>query len=229
MYHFTVDDFQAAESCIKCCCEKLSLTPGTTSKVSLGYAAWAVPIGQLYCTPQFSVEPMVTCPLPQNGAPVVTDAKAFSVAINTHLSGDLNTKVTDPDAQPLTFKVLPLYAPKHGTLVLNPDGSFDYDPAPNFKGEERFYVSASDGTNTTVFEVMIAVGIPAAGMVPSPHVSVGTPTVDQRFYVASFPVTVSPAAQSCEVWRLTVLQAALDCDCTCFTRSDCFDVHIAKC
>jgi len=26
-----------------------------------------------------------------------------------------------------------------------------------------------------------------------------------------------------------VLQAALDCECICYTRTDCFDIGIAKC
>jgi hypothetical protein len=102
-------------------------------------------------------------------------------------------------------------------------------PANNFKGEERFYVSASDGTNTAIFEVMIAVGVDPASMIAMPHVSVGPATVDQRYFTVYFPVTVSPAAAECEIWRLTVLQAALDCDCTCYTRSDCFDIGIGKC
>lgn len=230
MMHFTVDDYQALDSCQKCCCERLNLRPGTINKISVGYAAWAVPIGQLHCVPQFQFEQKETCPVGSgNQPPQVTDTTAFETPINTALAGDLKTRISDPEAQPMTFKALSLYGPQHGKLELAEDGTFDYTPAPNFKGQERFYASANDGSNTATFEVMVAVGIAAAGMTPTPHVSVGPATVDQRYFTVSFPIIVSPAAQPCEIWRLTVLQAALDCDCTCFTRTDCFDIGIASC
>ena len=232
MMHFTVEDYTAVNAnCVKCCCQKLSLKPGTTNKVSVGYAPWAVPIGQLHCAPQFQLEMMETCPVPagSNMPPhAVADVK-FSTAMNALLENTLINMIVDPELTALTFKALPLYGPQHGKLDLKADGSFSYMPAPNFKGEERFYVSASDNSNTAIFEVMIAVGIDAAAMIAAPHISIGAAVVDHRYYTVYFPVTVSPAAAECEIWRLTVLQAALDCDCQCYTRSDCFDIGIAKC
>jgi hypothetical protein len=58
---------------------------------------------------------------------------------------------------------------------------------------------------------------------------IGPATVNQQYFTVSFPVKVSPAAQLCEVWRLTVLQGALDCECQCYTHSSCYDIGIAKC
>ena len=164
MLHFTVDDPQApGNGCHTCCCEKLSLKPGTTSKVSVGYAPWAVPIGQLHCAPQFQLELMDTCPVPvgSNMPPAATSDVKFSTAMNALLESTLTAMITDPEAAALTFKLLPLYGPKHGKLDLKADGTFSYMPMSNFTGEERFYVSASDGPNTVIFEVMIAVGIDA--------------------------------------------------------------------
>jgi Bacterial Ig domain len=232
MMHFTVEDYSAVDAtCVKCCCEKLNLKPGTVTKVSVGYAPWAVPIGQLHCTPQFQIEQMDTCPAPSgsNMPPhAISDVK-FSTAMNALLENTLTSMIVDPEALPLTFKLLTLYGPKHGKLDLNEDGTFSYMPATSFKGEERFYVSASDGSNTAIFEVMIAVGVDVAAMVATPHVSVGAAVVDSRYFTVYFPVSVSPAAHECEVWRLTVLQTAMDCNCTCFSRSDCFDIGIVKC
>jgi hypothetical protein len=236
MLLFTVDaQDPAATGCQTCCCEKLALKPGTTSKVSVGYAPWAVPIGELHCKPQFQLELLDTC-LPSLGSnlpPEVTSTDGlvtFSTALNTLLNGDLKTKIADPEAAVLTFKPLPLYGPKHGKLTLYSTGLFDYDPTFNYVGEDRFWVSASDGTNDpVVFEVMIAVGVVATTMVATPKVSIGAPTVDQRYFVVSFPVTMSPAVAPCEVWRLTVLQGALDCSCACYSRADCFDIAVAKC
>src|SRR5579864_810288 len=163
MLHFTVDDQQTVNNgCVTCCCQKLSLKPGTTSKVSVGYAPWAVPIGQLHCAPSFQIEPMETCLVPTTGnmpPQVHTDAKFFTPT-NAQLDGDLRSFVTDLENAVMKFRQLPLYGPKHGKLVLDQTGMFDYYPAANWNGEDRFYVSASDGVNDPViFEVMIAIGI----------------------------------------------------------------------
>jgi len=234
MMHFTVEDFKAVDSCHKCCCETLHLKPGTTTRVTVGYAPWAVPIGQLHCSPQFVVEKMDTCVVPTGGnlPPQITSLDGmvrFDTGMNVHLDGDLRTKVTDPEGLALTFKLLTLYGPKQGKIVLDPSGMFDYDPYPSYTGEERFYCSASDGVNTFTFEVLIAVGIDAGLMKPREVITIGTPQVDQRYYMVVFPVTMSPAAQECDVWRLTVLQSALDCACQCYSRTDCFDIKVAKC
>ncbi|MBO4228443.1 Ig-like domain-containing protein [Bradyrhizobium neotropicale] len=235
MLHFTVDDQQAASGCTSCCCEKLSLKPGTVNKVTVVYAPWAVSIGQLHCPPQFMIEPMQTCPVPvgSNLPPQPqADLVKFDTAVNVALAGDLKPQVIDPEGDLLTFKLLPLYGPKHGKLVLDPAGTFDYTPTVNYIGEERFFCSVSDGVNPpVVFEVAIAIGIDSSVLKPTPHVSIDPEavTVDQRYFTVSFPVKVSPAAQLCEVWRLTVLQGALDCDCTRYQRTDCFDIGIAKC
>jgi len=39
----------------------------------------------------------------------------------------------------------PRFGPAHGTLTLNPDGSFTYTPAENFCGEDSFTYKAYDG------------------------------------------------------------------------------------
>jgi hypothetical protein len=232
MMHFTVEDYTAVDSgCMKCCCEKLSLKPGTITKVSVGYAPWAVPIGQLHCAPQFQLELMDTCPVPagSNMPPAAVSDVKFSTAVDSLLQNTLTNMIKDPESAALTFKLLPLYGAKNGKFDLKTDGTFSYMPMSGFKGEERFYVSASDGANTVVFEVMIAVGIDGAAMLATPHISIGPASVDNRYYTVSFPVIVTPAAAECEVWRLTVLQTALDCACICYTRTDCFDIAVGRC
>ncbi|HVK07445.1 MAG TPA: Ig-like domain-containing protein, partial [Gemmataceae bacterium] len=54
---------------------------------------------------------------------------------------------TDIDGDPLT--AVPVAGPAHGTLTLNPDGSFTYTPAANYFGPDTFTYAATDGTVTT--------------------------------------------------------------------------------
>lgn len=236
MLSFTVDDVRAIpiDNCQQCCCESMSLKPGTTEKVSVGYAPWVVPIGRLHCEPQFVLEQMKTCPAPAGAnLPPRPEAKvAFDTPTGNEIQGDLNIHVTDPEGDPLTYKWLFPYGPAHGKLTLYEGGTFSYIPDSGYTGVDRFYVSVSDSINTpVVFEVIIGVKVPSTNYNPTPHVSIDRDSikVNDRFYTVSFPIKVSPAAQLCETWRLTVLQGALDCDCTCYSRSDCFDIRIVKC
>jgi hypothetical protein len=235
MYHFVVDGSKSDNGCQVCCCEKMALVPGTTTKVSLIHS-WAMPVGFLHCAPQFQIELLDTCVIPiagNNLPPAITSVDGmakFQTDMNAPLTEDLKTRVSDPDGDVLTFKILPLYAPKHGKIILDPKGMFTYTPSSNWFGEERFYASASDGKNAPfIFEVMIAVGIDPGPMIPQPHISIGPAVVNQQYFSVYFPVTVSPAAQQCEIWRLTVIQSALDCNCICFSDKSCYDIGIAKC
>ena len=62
----------------------------------------------------------------------------------------------DPDGDPLT--AILVTPPAHGTVTLNPDGSFVYTPNPNYSGPDSFTYRASDGTSqsgdTTVLIVV---------------------------------------------------------------------------
>jgi hypothetical protein len=229
MFQFNVDD-AVRDACQVCCCEQVSIKPGNTAKVTINYAAWAVPIGRLHCNPTFDLVMMETCPANSN-QPVVAEPVRFATPKDTLLAGDLTVHVTDPLAGVLTFKLLALYGPWHGALTMQPDGSFTYTPINNYTGEDRFYVTAKNSTGETTFEVMIGVGIVETTIVPTPHVSVdpNAVSINERYYTASFPIRVSPAADLCEVWRLTVLQNAIDCGCHCYNRTDCFDIRLVKC
>jgi hypothetical protein len=238
MKMYTVDHF-STDACNTCCCEVVGVKPGTSVKVTINYAPWAVPIGRLHCLPQFALEQKKTCPEQTIGnlppGPIEALSR-YSMAVLTTvgppLEGDLKDNIIDPESDaPLTFKALPFHGPQYGKLVVNEDGTFEYTVIPNFKGEDRFFASVSDGTHTTVFEVGIAVGTDMAAMKPTPHVYVDQATINtnERQYLASFAVRASPAADMCEVWRLTVMQYAIDCECSCFNRADCFDIRMVNC
>ncbi|OWJ90890.1 hypothetical protein B6S59_25720, partial [Pseudomonas sp. A46] len=64
---------------------------------------------------------------------------------DTPVSGQLGA--TDPDGDSLTFTAGE--APRNGTVVVNPDGSYTYTPNTNFNGGDSFTVIVSDGNGGT--------------------------------------------------------------------------------
>jgi gliding motility-associated-like protein len=99
----------------------------------------------------------VTIPVtisPVNDAPVAT-APAISTSEDTPVNGTITA--TDADGDPLTFTVTT--PPAHGTVVINPDGTYTYTPAPNYNGPDTFTVTVSDGkggTTTVTIPVTIS-------------------------------------------------------------------------
>jgi hypothetical protein len=234
MLAITIDDGQPVDGCYTCCCESVSLRPGETQPLHLNYAPWALPIAGhgLHCNPIVDVEEKDTCPTPggSNLPPHLTGLSRYYTTVNGHLDANLRSYVVDPEGAQLIFKLLQLYGPKHGKLVLQPSGAFSYTPVANFKGADRFYASASDGvSDPLVFETMIAVGIEMGIMVPTPDFHVGVPLVDQRFHMVTLPLVAAPSAKPCQVFRLNIRQGAMDCNCNCYYHLDCVDVRIAKC
>ena len=75
-----------------------------------------------------------------NQAPVATAGSAMGDE-NTTLTGTVTA--TDVDADPLTFSKVT--DPAHGTLTLNPNGSFSYTPTTYFHGTDTFTFKANDG------------------------------------------------------------------------------------
>lgn len=102
---------------------------------------------------------------PVNDAPMLTP-DAYSTPEDTTLivvvPGVLDND-TEPDCpdvpihdatcgDPIT--VIHQDGPTHGTLTLNPDGSFDYDPEENFCGNDTFTYKINDGTVDSVPETV---------------------------------------------------------------------------
>jgi len=230
MLQFAVED-AVRDSCQVCCCEQVTLKPGTTSRLMINYAPWAVPIGRLHCEPQFAIEQMAVCGT-SSGAPVKVDGAnvAFNVP-SPPFTEDFNAKIVDPDGGTLTFKGVPFYGPKYGVVEINSDGTFTYTPQGGYNGPDRFYVSATDPTDkTSTFEVLVGVGsYDSADMEETPHVTVEGWNVNYQHYFVSVAVKVAPNADACEVWRLTAQMQAIDCNCVCYTHQDCYDIRMSKC
>jgi VCBS repeat-containing protein len=81
-----------------------------------------------------------------NQAPTAA-ADAYSTAEDTILTvptPGVLANDSDPDGN--TLSAVLGSGPSHGTLTLNPDGSFTYTPAANFNGSDTFTYRAGDGT-----------------------------------------------------------------------------------
>ncbi len=68
-------------------------------------------------------------------------------ALSVNAAGGLLANDADIDGDPLTPTVT--LQPLHGTVSVNPDGSFSYTPAPNYNGLDGFSYLVSDGTTTS--------------------------------------------------------------------------------
>ncbi|HIF9429190.1 TPA: retention module-containing protein [Photobacterium damselae] len=81
---------------------------------------------------------------PVNDAPVGEDVSAETQE-ETAVTGQLTA--TDVDGDNLTFK--PGSDPTNGQVTVNPDGSWEYVPNPDFNGEDSFTVVVDDGNGGT--------------------------------------------------------------------------------
>ncbi|HIF9323366.1 TPA: Ig-like domain-containing protein, partial [Photobacterium damselae] len=81
---------------------------------------------------------------PVNDAPVGEDV-SVETQEETAVTGQLTA--TDVDGDNLTFK--PGSDPTNGQVTVNPDGSWEYVPNPDFNGEDSFTVVVDDGNGGT--------------------------------------------------------------------------------
>jgi hypothetical protein len=89
---------------------------------------------------------------------------------------------SDPNGDPI--RATGASAPAHGVLVLAPDGSFSYTPAPNFSGTDGFTYQATDGSLTSA---PASVQLTIAPVNDAPSFQVGP---DQTAIAALNPVSV---------------------------------------
>ena len=93
-------------------------------------------------------------PVASNDSYSTTVGTALDVAAPGVLADD-----TDADSDPLTAST-PVTGPAHGSVTLNPDGSFHYAPTPLFFGTDTFTYQANDGTSlSNIATVTITVSV----------------------------------------------------------------------
>ncbi|AMO60359.1 putative outer membrane adhesin like protein [Mycolicibacterium phlei] len=83
---------------------------------------------------------------PVNDPPVAAN-DSFTVAEDTTYSGNVLSNDSDVDGNPLT--VISHTDPSHGTLNLNPNGTFTYTPHQDYHGTDSFTYTVSDSQGGT--------------------------------------------------------------------------------
>ena len=82
------------------------------------------------------------------------------------------------------------HGPSHGTLTLNPDGSFVYTPAANFNGSDSFTYKANDGKLDSA-EATVAITVTAVNDAPVARNDEYTTSVDTSLMIAAAGVLVN--------------------------------------
>ncbi len=86
------------------------------------------------------IAPVSIAVTPVNDAPVASGDTRITPE-DTPVNGSI--VAFDRDGDPLTYTINA--APAHGTVTINPDGTYRYTPAANYNGTDTFTVNVSDG------------------------------------------------------------------------------------
>ena len=80
---------------------------------------------------------------PDKNSTFATDDSYFGKE-DKPMSGNVLTNDNDPQGDKQTVNTTPIISPKHGTLVLNSNGTFIYNPVPNYFGTDQFVYQVCD-------------------------------------------------------------------------------------
>ncbi|NJN34531.1 MAG: tandem-95 repeat protein [Saprospiraceae bacterium] len=84
-----------------------------------------------------------------NDAPVATN-DINNTLENTPVSGNILTNDSDPNGDVLTLTTVPTQAPTNGTIIINPDGSYQYTPNAGFTGTDIIKYKICDNGNPSL-------------------------------------------------------------------------------
>lgn len=227
-------------ACNTCCCQPVHLRPGETNRMVIDYAAWALPLGWVVPTPQFTVDTddssCDTSTVDGFGPPQNTNY-ALTTAANTALDLDLSTN-EQPVGNTFTYSLVSLSGPLNGILEqLGTAGSptFRYTPNNSFQGFDYFDYAMEDAQGrVTVHTVQVSVGshtdrADSSRMSSAPYVDRQAIKVDDRLMQVSFPIHMPTSVEDCQSFRLTIKQPAKDCDGNLYYHISCFDISPKKC
>ncbi|MGW9165950.1 tandem-95 repeat protein, partial [Priestia megaterium] len=93
--------------------------------------------------------------IPVNDPPITTNV-SFTIAEDSTLINQI--VAVDPDGDSLTFSLQA--APGNGVAAVNADGTFSYQPNPNFNGTDQFTVLVSDSQGGTAVSTVTVIVTP---------------------------------------------------------------------
>ncbi|MDR7208075.1 tandem-95 repeat protein, partial [Priestia megaterium] len=93
--------------------------------------------------------------IPVNDPPITSNV-SFTIAEDSTLINQI--VAVDPDGDSLTFSLQA--APGNGVAAVNADGTFSYQPNPNFNGTDQFTVLVSDGQGGTAVSTVTVIVTP---------------------------------------------------------------------
>ncbi|MDW8419307.1 MAG: Ig-like domain-containing protein [Chitinophagales bacterium] len=134
---------------------------------------------------------------PANDAPFAQD-DAFQTQVNTPITKNVSPNDSDPNGNPLTYNTTPVSGPSNGTVTINPNGTFTYQPNAGYAGPDQFTYSVCDNAglcDTATVYITIIAAPPAAvfdinSTTPQTPVSGNVLTNDED--PNGLPLTVSP-------------------------------------
>lgn len=219
-----------------CCCFQANAVPGEINKWRLNFSLWVLPIGGrgLISPVSITFEKLNAEVVASGNLPPVVADVYFSTPHNTNLVSTLTA--TDPEAAALTFAVVGT-GPQYGKLTaFSPaTGAFTYAPPADFNAIDTFAFTVSDGVNTVTRQVKIAVqgasgnNLPLTETNPFPVLRVDPNKVKIVSPLIEFPLEVAPDAKPGDIYRMTLVASAMDCEGTVFRHSSCYDIVITKC
>ena len=125
--------------------------PITTDPDSFTYQASDGSLQSAVATVHLTVTPVNDAPVAVNDSYSTPEDTVLTIVSPGVLGND-----SDVDGDPLTAIIVA--NPSHGSVTLNPNGSFTYTPSTNYNGPDSFTYKANDGTvNGNVATVNITV------------------------------------------------------------------------
>jgi hypothetical protein len=221
-----------SKACNSCCCQPASARPGEVNKWSVNYAGWSANLsgrGLLNKT-VFDIEQVSTGNDPN--APTNTNYY-FPVVFNTQYAGVVSTNAVDPDEGELKYTVDRLIPATNGEVTMQANGSFVYKPNIGFTGYDEFYFVTDNGNKRVVNQVILGVAPQNADALPAKAFDKPLRVIQRSVHVdndvLTFALEASPILPIGEVYRMTIRQPAMDCDCTEYFHMSCFDIATVIC
>lgn len=104
-----------------------------------------------------------------NDAPLAFDDEySLTEDVPLHINAAAGVLADDSDVEGTTLTAVVVTTAAHGTLTLNADGSFDYEPELNYNGTDTFTYRASDGQDSSN---LAAVTLTISGVNDAPGVA----------------------------------------------------------